>query len=120
MTVSPKRIPTTRLRTLSRSVGTDASDGQGLGRTLTHPVTIGQKQRAKGIEPFAEDPQLLQDQSVRDSISEANAQIRAQIRDSLGRDLAEVVAAWPALAVPLKTAILAIVRSSNTSLEGER
>ena len=67
----------------------------------------------KGIEPFAEYSQLPEDQHVPDSVLRANTQIRAQIRDALGPDLAEVVVAWSALAVPLKAAILAIVRSST-------
>ena len=73
----------------------------------------------EGFEPSAEYAQLPQDQQVHDFILSANTQIRAQIKDALGRDLAEVVAAWSKLALPLKAAILAIVRSSTDSTEGE-
>ena len=73
----------------------------------------------EGFEPFAENPQATQNQVVRDSSSSAHTQIRAQITDALGRDLAQVVAAWAKIPPPLKAAILAIVNSSTASMEGE-
>jgi hypothetical protein len=73
----------------------------------------------EGFEPFAENPQAIQNHVVRDSSSSAHTQIRAQIADALGRDLSQVVAAWPKIPSPLKAAILAIVNSSTASMEGE-
>jgi hypothetical protein len=73
----------------------------------------------EGFEPFAENPQASQNHVVRDSPSSAHTQIRAQIIDALGRDLSQVVAAWPKIPSPLKAAILAIVNSSTASMQGE-
>ena len=73
----------------------------------------------KGIEPCTEYSQVPQNQSFCDSAQSANTQIRAQILDASGRDLACVVAAWAELSAPLKAAILAIVRSSNAAQEAE-
>ena len=73
----------------------------------------------EGFEPSTQYSQLPQDQQVCDSLLETNTQIRAQIKGALGRELGEVVAAWSALAVPLKAAILAIVRSSMDSTEDD-
>lgn len=46
-----------------------------------------------------------------------HTQIRAQIPDTLGRDVSLVVAAWPRLSGPLKAAILAIINSANGTEE---
>lgn len=73
----------------------------------------------EGFEPSLEFFQVPQDQSITDSAGSANTQIRAQITDALGHDLAQVVAAWPKLPSPLKAAILAIVHSSTVSKEDE-
>ena len=94
-------------------------DDSNLFRASSFEILIFESAVREGFEPCTQYSQLPQDQQVCDSVLEANTQIRAQIRDSLGCDLAEVVAAWPALAVPLRAAILAIVRSSTDSTEGE-
>ncbi len=73
----------------------------------------------KGIEPSSDSPQASQSESTADLSSEAYTQIRAQISDALGRDLSQVVAAWPNLSGPLKAAILAIIYSAIDSTEGE-
>ena len=73
----------------------------------------------EGFEPFAEHTEVPHNQSIVDSAGNGNTQIRAQITDALGRDLSEVVAAWPKIPSPLKAAILAIVNSSTASMGGE-
>ena len=65
----------------------------------------------KGIEPSSDSSQVSQSESTPELGSEAYTQIRAQIPDASGRDLAQVVAAWSGLSSPLKAGILAIVRS---------
>ncbi len=73
----------------------------------------------KGIEPFSEYLQAPQNQANPESAFSAHTQIRAQIADTLGRDLSRVVAAWSELPAPLKAAVLAIVGSSSASQEDE-
>ena len=73
----------------------------------------------EGFEPFSEESQASPDQSIPDAGSSAHTQIHAQILGALGRDLADVVAAWAELSSPLKAAIVAIVHSSTAVREDE-
>ncbi len=77
------------------------------------------EKRVKGIEPFYQDSQVPQDQSISDSAASTHTQISAQIPGALGRDLSQVVAAWAELPSALKAAILAIVNSSTAAVEDE-
>ena len=73
----------------------------------------------EGFEPSAENLLVACNQSIASSVENGNTQIRAQIRDAVGRDLSRVVAAWPRLPGPLKAAILAIVNSINVTQEAD-
>jgi hypothetical protein len=70
-------------------------------------------ERAKGIEPSAENSQPIESQPVSEHAQAAHTQIRAQIQGNDGRDLAQVVNAWGGLPAAFKAAILAIVGSAN-------
>ena len=67
----------------------------------------------KGIEPSTQHSKVVEDQLGRKCAEGSNTQIRAQITDTVGRDLPQVVAAWSELSPPLKAAILAIVNSAS-------
>ncbi|MDQ6809584.1 MAG: hypothetical protein M3Z64_09215, partial [Verrucomicrobiota bacterium] len=67
----------------------------------------------KGIEPSTEDSQAASDEQVPSVALGDHTQIRAQIADTLGHELSEVVAAWPQLSAPLRAAIRAIVQASG-------
>jgi hypothetical protein len=74
-------------------------------------------ERVKGIEPSPDNPQVTDNQQAPSDGERAYTQIRAQIQGNDGRGLAQVVAAWAELPVALKAAILAIIRSTQTSGE---
>jgi hypothetical protein len=69
-------------------------------------------ERVKGIEPSPDNSQAVENQQTPTDEQRAYTQIRAQIEDSDGRGLAQVVAVWPSLSAPLKAAILAIVNTA--------
>jgi hypothetical protein len=75
-------------------------------------------ERAKGIEPSAQNPQVAENQDTAKDGERAYTQIRAQIQGNVGRDLAQVVNAWPELPAAFKAAILAIVTTA-TNKEGQ-
>jgi hypothetical protein len=93
---------------LKHSTVTNQNDS----RALAEPVATCPLERVKGIEPSAEHSQTVERQSVIEHPDGAYTQIRAQIQGNGGRDLAQVVNAWPELPAALKAAILAIVNSS--------
>jgi hypothetical protein len=74
-------------------------------------------ERAKGFEPSTTKSEPLQGQNNPQSSQSDNTQIRAQILDSLGLELTQVVTAWSKLPAPLKAAILAIVATSENQKE---
>jgi hypothetical protein len=74
-------------------------------------------ERVKGFEPSAESALDAQNQVTGTGGQADHTQIRAQIPDTLGRDVSLVVAAWPRLSGPLKAAILAIINSANGTEE---
>ena len=67
----------------------------------------------KGIEAFADNPQVAEHQYATQEGERAYTQIRAQIEKPLEPDLAAVVAAWPSLSAPLKAAIVAIANTAT-------
>jgi hypothetical protein len=70
-------------------------------------------ERVKGIEAFANNPQVAQIEHIPGDGARAYTQIRAQIEKPLEPDLAAVVAAWPSLSAPLKAAIVAIANTAT-------
>jgi hypothetical protein len=70
-------------------------------------------ERVKGIEPSTEHCQPVESQASAEPSESGYTQIGAQIQGNHGRDLSQVVNAWPRLAAPLKAAILAIVNTAN-------
>jgi hypothetical protein len=70
-------------------------------------------ERAKGIEPSAQNPQVAENQDTPKDGERAYTQIRAQILDNDRRDLSQVVNAWPGLPAAFKAAILAIVGAAG-------
>ena len=70
-------------------------------------------ERVKGIEAFAENTQVAQNQYTTQEGERGYTQIRAQIEKPLEPDLAAVVAAWPSLSAPLKAAIVAIANAAT-------
>jgi hypothetical protein len=70
-------------------------------------------ERVKGIEAFAENPQVAENQYATQAGERGYTQIRAQIEKPLEPDLAAVVAAWPSLSGPLKAAIVAIANTAT-------
>ena len=75
-------------------------------------------ERVKGIEPSSQSSQPVESQSSAEPAEPAFTQIGAQIQGNDGRDLSQVVSAWPRLSAPLKAAILAIVTTA-TNKEGQ-
>ena len=69
-------------------------------------------ERVKGIEPSAQNSQASENQQASKDGETAYTQIRAQIQGNDGRDLSQVVEAWPGLPAAFKAAILAIVNST--------
>jgi hypothetical protein len=69
-------------------------------------------QRVKGIEPSSQSSQPVESQSSAEPAEPAFTQIGAQIQGNDGRDVSQVVDAWPRLSPPLKAAILAIVATA--------
>ena len=67
----------------------------------------------KGIEPSAENSQLVESQPVSEHGEPAYTQIRAQILDNDRRDLSQVVNAWAELPAALKAGIVAIVNTAT-------
>ncbi len=88
-------------------------------RTKTVAVQIVKLERVKGIEPSAQALQVSQSQDNPQAPVYDYTQIRAQISEPLGRDLAKVVGASPILSQPLKTAIPAIVEASAKPSHGD-
>jgi hypothetical protein len=70
-------------------------------------------ERVKGIEAFAHNPQVAENQHATQEGETGYTQIRAQIGKPLEPDLAAVVAAWPSLSAPLKAAIVAIANTAT-------
>jgi hypothetical protein len=70
-------------------------------------------ERVKGIEAFADNPQVAENQRATQEGERGYTQIRAQIEKPLEPDLAAVVAAWPSLSAPLKAAIVAIANTAT-------
>jgi hypothetical protein len=70
-------------------------------------------ERAKGFEPSTQNSQPTECQPLAEHAETHHTQIRAQILDDDGRDLAQVVKAWADLPAAFKAAILAIVKSTH-------
>jgi hypothetical protein len=70
-------------------------------------------ERVKGIEAFAHNPQVADNQQATQAEERGYTQIRAQIEKPLEPDLAAVVAAWPSLSALLKAAIVAIANTAT-------
>jgi len=107
---------------VAESEGTKASetiDNGGVCPTLAMGVAEMKLERAKGFEPSTQNPQPVSNQPTQETASPGCTQIRAQILDELGPELAQVVAAWAKLSPQLKAAILAIVGSVTSTSEGE-
>jgi hypothetical protein len=69
--------------------------------------------RGAGIEAFTDNPQTAENQHTTQEGEGGYTQIRAQIEKPLEPDLAAVVAAWPSLSAPLKSAIVAIANTAT-------
>jgi predicted small metal-binding protein len=74
---------------------------------------VDKLERAKGFEPSAQDSQHVVVQCILEHAESNHTQIRAQMLDNDGRDLAQVVKAWAGLSSAFKAAILAIVNSAH-------
>jgi hypothetical protein len=70
-------------------------------------------ERVKEIEACAYKPQVADNQQAAQEGERGYTQIRAQIEKPLEPDLAAVVAAWPSLSAPLKSAIVAIANTAT-------
>jgi hypothetical protein len=71
----------------------------------------------KGIEPFPQNPQTIENQHAPKDGEAAYTQINARILDSSCPILAKVVAAWSNLSPSLKGAILAIIGINENQKE---
>jgi len=76
-------------------------------------------ERVKGMEAFADNPQVAENQQATQEGERAYTQIRAQIEKPLEPDLAAVVAAWPALSAPRRAAIVAIANTATNNKGGQ-
>jgi hypothetical protein len=85
----------------------------GVCHGLAESVAGCQLERVKGFEPSASNSQAVESQPVSESAETPYTQIRAQIAGDIGRDLSQVVGAWPSLPGPLRAAILAIINSAS-------